>query len=513
MALINSVISWIIKQRIHQIELFLKYPHEVQEDWLKRLLFEAQDTEWGRKYDYKSINNVEEYRNRVPISDYEAFSPYIQRLIKGEQNLLWNTDIKWFAKSSGTTSEKSKFIPISRESLEECHYKGGKDMFAIYCNNNPDTYVFDGKGLAISGSRKFFELNNEAYYGDLSAIIIQNLPLWAEFYRIPDLSIALMDEWESKIDKLAAATITKNVTNLSGVPSWTLLLIKKVLEISGKDNLCQVWPNLELYAHGGVNFKPYKEQFMKLIPSDKMHYLETYNASEGFFGIQDRNDADDMLLMLDYGMFYEFIPFQELSNLQTLNSQLPTPNSPKALSIHEVELDKNYALVITTNGGLWRYLIGDTVKFTSLNPYRIQITGRTKSFINAFGEEVIVDNAERALNIACEKSESLVNEYTAAPIYIEDGKNAAHEWLIEFEKAPQNLEYFTEILDNALKSLNSDYEAKRYRNLILCKPLIRSIPPGTFYKWLKKKGRLGGQNKVPRLSNDRQYIEEILSLI
>jgi hypothetical protein len=508
-ALINSVISWLIKQRIHQIELFIKYPHEVQDDWLKRLLVDAQDTEWGIKYDYKSIENVDDYRNRVPLSDYEVFSPYIQRLIKGEQNLLWSTDIKWFAKSSGTTSEKSKFIPISRESLEECHYKGGKDMFAIYCNNNPDTYIFDGKGLAISGSRKFFEVNNEAYYGDLSAIIIQNLPLWAEFYRIPDLSIALMDEWESKIDKLAAATISKNVTNISGVPSWTLLLIKKVLEISGKKNLCLVWQNLELYAHGGVNFKPYREQFEKLIPSDKMHYLETYTASEGFFGIQDRNNADDMLLMLDYGIFYEFIPVHELTNSPT--HQLT--NFPKALSLHEVELGKNYALAISTNGGLWRYLIGDTIKFTSLNPYRIQITGRTKSFINAFGEEVIVDNAERALNIACEKSESVINEYTAAPVYIDEGKNAAHEWLIEFEKPPLNLEYFSEILDNALKSLNSDYEAKRYRNLILNKPIIRSIPKGTFYNWLKKRGRLGGQNKVPRLSNDRQYIEEILSLI
>ena len=502
MPLFNSVISWLIKQRIHQIELFMKYPHEVQNDWLMKLVVEAKDTEWGRKYDYSSISSLREFKERVPINDYDSLKPYIERLIKGEQNLLWNTDIKWFAKSSGTTSDKSKFIPISRESLEECHFKGGKDMLAIYCNNNPDTIIFDGKCLGVGGSKKLFEVNNETYYGDLSAIIIHNLPLWAEFYRTPDISIALMDEWESKIEKLAEATLLKNVTNLSGVPSWTLLLIKKVLEISGKNNLCEVWPNLEMYSHGGISFTPYREQFESIIPSEKMNYIETYNASEGFFGIQDRNSYEDMLLMLDYGIFYEFLPLEDLHK-----------ENPETLSLDKVEIDKNYALIISTNGGLWRYLIGDTIKFTSLNPYRIRITGRTKSFINAFGEEVIVDNADRALQIACEKSEAIVNEYTAAPVYFKDGKNAAHEWLIEFEKPPHNIEYFAEILDNALKSINSDYEAKRYRDMILNKPVIRRIPNGTFYKWLKDKGKLGGQHKVPRLSNERKYIDEILNLV
>jgi hypothetical protein len=501
MALINSVISWLIKQRMHQIELFLKYPHEVQNELLLHLLENGKETEWGRRYDYKSIGSIEEYKKRVPLNDYDSLRPYIERLMKGEQNILWNSDIKWFAKSSGTTSDKSKFIPISRESLEECHYKGGKDMLAIYCNNNPDTLIFDGKGLAVGGSKKLFEVNNEIYYGDLSAIIIQNLPLWAEFYRTPEISIALMEEWEGKITKMAEATISKNVTNISGVPSWTLLLLKKVLEISGKKNICEVWENLEMYAHGGVSFKPYREQFEKLIPSDSMHYVETYNASEGFFGIQDRNISDDMLLMLDYGIYYEFIPVHDLNEI-----------SPETISLGEVETGKNYEMVITTNGGLWRYRIGDTVRFTSLNPYRIQITGRTKSFINAFGEELIIDNAERALRIACEKSDSVINEYTAAPVYLEEGRNGAHEWLIEFEKPPANIGYFTEVLDNALKSLNSDYEAKRYKDMILRMPLVKSLPKGSFYKWMKKKGRLGGQNKVPRLANDRKYVEEILSI-
>ena len=490
-----------MKQRMHQIELFLKYPHEVQNEWFEKLIYEAKDTEWGKKYDYQSIKSPDDFKKRVPVSDYDALKPYIERLIKGEQNILWNTDVKWFAKSSGTTSDKSKFIPITRESLEECHYKGGKDMLTIYCNNNPDSYIFDGKGLAIGGSSKLFEVNAEMYYGDLSAIIIQNLPFWAEFYRTPDISIALMDDWENKIDKLAKATIAKNVTNISGVPSWTLLLMKKILELTGKNNLLEVWNNLEMYAHGGVSFKPYREQFEKIIPSEKMNYIETYNASEGFFGIQDRNDSDDMLLMLDYGIYYEFIPLEKLNK-----------DHPHTLTLDEVQTDTTYALVISTNCGLWRYLIGDTVKFTSLDPYRIQITGRTKSFINAFGEEMVVDNAERALKIACEKSDSVITEYTVAPVYLDDGKNGAHEWLIEFEKLPENLEYFTEILDNALKSLNSDYEAKRYRDMILNKPVIRSLPKGTFYRWLKMKGRLGGQHKVPRLANERIYVEEILRL-
>ncbi len=502
MALINSVVSWLMKKRIHQIDLFLKYPYDVQNEWLKKLLSFSKDTEWGRNYDYKSITSPEEFRQRVPVSDYESLKPYIIRLRQGEQNLLWCSDIKWFAKSSGTTCDKSKFIPVSAEALEECHFKGGKDMLSIYCNNNPETVLFDGKGLAMGGSHQISDFNNESYYGDLSAIIIQNLPWWAEFLRTPNLAITLMDEWESKIEKMAEVTMSEDVTNISGVPSWTLLLLKCILEKTGKSNILEVWPNLELFTHGGVSFVPYREQFRKMIPSVKMNYIETYNASEGFFGIQDRNHADDMLLMLDYGIYYEFIPADQFES-----------ENPKTVLLDEVELGKNYALVISTNAGLWRYKIGDTITFTSLNPHRIKITGRTKNFINACGEELIIDNAEKAIAIACEKSNAEVKEYTVAPVYFSDTESAAHEWLIEFEKTPSDIKYFTEVLDNALKSINSDYEAKRYQNMVLRLPLIRLIPEGTFYNWMKAKGQLGGQHKVPRLANNRQYVDEILKMI
>jgi hypothetical protein len=500
--LINAVLSWLMKKRIHQIELFMKYPHEVQQELFRKLINAANSTEYGILFDYKSINRPEHFKERVPINDYNSIKPYIDRLMRGEQNILWNSDIKWFAKSSGTTSDKSKFIPVSEESLEECHFKGGKDMLSIYCNNYPDTQLFDGRGLALGGSHRISEINNESYYGDLSAIIIQNLPFWAEFHRVPNRTIALMDEWESKIEKMALATIEHDVTNLSGVPSWTLLLLKKILEITGKKNICEVWENLEAYFHGGVSFSPYREQFKQLIPSSKMNYLETYNATEGFFGIQDRINSDELLLMLDYGVYYEFLPLELLGT-----------ENPKTLGLDEVVKDENYAMIISTNAGLWRYLIGDTVKFTSINPFRIKITGRTKNFINAFGEELIVDNAINALAIACEKANAEIVEFTAAPIYLEEGKNATHEWLIEFSHAPESIEYFTEMLDNALKSLNSDYEAKRYHNLMLKMPVVKKVPENTFYNWLKSKGKLGGQYKVPRLSNDRNYVDEILEMI
>jgi hypothetical protein len=503
MALINSVLSWLMKKRFHQIELFMKYPHEVQDEWFRKLIENGKDTEWGRMYDFKSIHHVDEYKNRVPVRDYETFKPFINRLRKGEQNILWNSEIKLFAKSSGTTADKSKYIPVSQEALEECHYKGGKDMLSIYCNNHPETFLFDGKGLSMGGSHRITEINNEIYYdGDLSALIVQNLPTWAEFIRVPKRSVALMDEWESKIEKMARSTINHNVTNILGVPSWTMLLIRRILEITGRKNLLEVWPNLEVFFHGGVNFEPYRQQYNELIPSDKMYYMETYTASEGFFGLQDLTDSDELLLMLDYGIYYEFLPMNQLGL-----------DYPQTLTLDEVEKDVNYALVISTNGGLWRYLIGDTVKFTSLNPYRIKITGRTVNFINAVGEEIIIDNAIKGLAIACNKCNAVISEFTAAPVYFSEGNNAAHEWLIEFEKAPENLEYFAETLDNALKSLNSDYEAKRYHNMILRSPIVRQIPEKTFYNWLKKKNKLGGQHKVPKLSNNRVYVDEILAMV
>jgi hypothetical protein len=503
MALINSVLSWLMKKRFHQIELFIKYPHEVQEEWFKKLITNASETEWGKMYDYKSINIVNEYKERVPINDYEALKPYINRLRNGEQNILWNSEIKLFAKSSGTTSDRSKYIPVSQEALEECHYKGGKDMLSIYCNNYPETLLFDGKGLSMGGSHRISEINNEIYYdGDLSALIVQNLPSWAEFIRVPKRSVALMDEWESKIEKMAQSTINHDVTNILGVPSWTLLLMRHILDITGKNNILEVWPNMEVFFHGGVNFEPYINQFRELFPSDKMHYMETYNASEGFFGLQDTTDSDELLLMLDYGIFYEFLPMNQLDQ-----------QHPVTLTLDEVEKEVNYAMVISTNAGLWRYLIGDTIKFTSLNPFRIKITGRTINFINAVGEEVIIDNAIKALAVACSKCNAVIADFTAAPVYFSSDKNAAHEWLIEFERPPKNIEYFAETLDNALKSLNSDYEAKRYHNLILRPPIVRQLPEKTFYNWLKKKNKLGGQHKVPKLANNRMYVDEILDLV
>ncbi|MBW6460566.1 MAG: GH3 auxin-responsive promoter family protein [Bacteroidales bacterium] len=503
MALINSVLSWLIKKRIHQIELFTKYPHEVQTEWFRKLMQSARDTEWGKKYDYRSITSPDQFRERVPLNTYETLKPYIDELRQGRQNILWPGEIKWFAKSSGTTSDKSKFIPVSQEALEECHFKGGKDMLSLYCNNFPNTALFDGRGLAMGGSHRISEINTASFYdGDLSAIIIQNLPSWAEFIRVPKKSTALMDNWEDKIEMMASETIPHNVTSLSGVPSWMILLLKRILKKTGKSDILQVWPNLEVYFHGGVNFQPYQEQFKQLIRSDQMNYMETYTASEGFFGLQDHFHSRELLLMLDYGIFYEFIPVNDLDQ-----------DHPRSYGLDEVDTETNYALVISTNGGLWRYLIGDTIRFTSLNPFRIQITGRTKNFINAVGEELIVDNAEKALTIACKKCHAIVNEFTAAPSFSQDGDKVTHEWLIEFETEPENLEYFRETLDNALKSLNSDYEAKRFRDMVLCPPVIRKMPKTTFYKWLKKKGKLGGQHKVPRLSNDRIYVEELLATL
>ncbi|HVA97864.1 MAG TPA: GH3 auxin-responsive promoter family protein, partial [Bacteroidia bacterium] len=432
----------------------------------------------------------------------ESIKPFIDRIRKGEQNILWHSEIKWFAKSSGTTNDKSKFIPVSEESLDDCHYKGGKDMVSIHCKNYPDTKIFKGKSLALGGSHETDSLSSlDARHGDLSAIIIENLPKWAEYLRAPDISIALMNEWEEKLEKMAHATMEENVTSIAGVPSWMLILLKHILALSGKKSIIEVWPNLEVFFHGGVNFNPYKEQFKNIFNSSEVSYTETYTASEGFFGLQDQEGMDgEMLLMLDYGIFYEFLPMQNYGK-----------ENPKTLYLEEVDTETHYALIISTSAGLWRYMLGDTIMFTSLHPFRFRITGRTKHFINAFGEEVIVDNAENALKVACEKTGAIIKEYTAAPVYINNDNSGAHEWLIEFEKKPESLEYFTEMLDNALKSINSDYEAKRYHNMVLKEPIVHAAEQGTFYKWLKQKNKLGGQYKVPRLSNDRKYLDEILA--
>lgn len=501
MPILNSLLSWVMKKRIHQIELFMKYPHDVQNELLDNLIQEAQKTEWGKKYDYRTIRSLNDFKERIPIQDYNDIKPYVERLMFGEKDLLWPGETNWFAKSSGTTEDRSKFIPLTKDALEECHFKGGKDMLSIYCNNYPETNLFSGKGLMLGGSREINPLNRFSYSGDLSAIIINNLPFWADILKTPDTSIALMENWEEKLNKIAITTCNEDVTNIAGVPSWMLKLLNRILEIKGKTNIKEVWPNLEVYFHGAVNFDPYRKQYDELIGIKNINYLELYNASEGFFGIQDRSDRNEMLLMLDYGIYYEFIPMDEIEK-----------ENPHTLSLDQVETGKNYAIVISTNAGLWRYKIGDTVQFTSLSPFRIIVSGRTKHFINAFGEEVIIENADRAISIACEQTNSSITEYTAAPIFLTNKTSGGHEWLIEFEKEPESLANFTQILDDALKSVNSDYDAKRSGNITLQLPLIQSVKKNTFYNWLKRKNKLGGQNKVPRLSNDRKYLDEIKSL-
>jgi len=501
MTLIDSVIHWLIKKRIHQIELFKKYPHEVQEELFKKLIYTARDTEWGNKYDYRSIKSIQSFTERVPISTYSDLSPIIERLRSGEQNLLWPEEVKWFAKSSGTTAGKSKFIPMSESAIEECHYKGGKDIVSIYFSLYPDSGMFEGKNLVMGGSGVVQEVSNTSYYeGDLSAILMRNLPFWAQFRRTPSIEIALMDEWENKLELMAESTLDHDVRSISGVPSWMLVLLKKILKKSKKENLKEVWPKLEVFFHGGVKFDPYREQYNHIIHDESMIYMNTYNASEGFFGIQDQKDSDDLLLLLDYGIYYEFLPIKEIGK-----------ENPGTKQLYEVEKGVNYAMIISTNAGLWRYQIGDTVTFTSTSPYRMQITGRTVNFINVVGEELIIDNAEKALVIACSKTGAIISEYTAAPLFQED--DIAHQWLIEFEKLPKDRDFFNDTFDNALKSLNSDYEAKRYQSLVLKPPIIKHLPGGTFYRWMKKRDKLGGQNKVPRLSNNREYVDEILNMI
>lgn len=497
--LFNSIASWLLKKRYHQIELFLKYPSDVQMEVMQHLVDFSKDTMVGKKYHFDDIEKYEDFANRVPIVNYEGIADLIERSRRGEQNLFWPTAIKWFAKSSGTTNAKSKFIPVSTEALEDCHYKSSKDLLCLYLNNNENSQLFRGKSLRLGGSKKLYE-DNGTFFGDLSAILIDNMPLWAEYSSTPSNKVSLMSEWEPKLKAIIDESIQENVTSLAGVPSWMLVLLNDVLEQTGKNHLFEIWENLEVYFHGGVSFAPYQDQYKKLLPRKNFNYYETYNASEGFFGIQDRNHSQDLLLMLDYGIFYEFIPMDIYGKEE------------KAIPLWEVEMGVNYAIVITTNAGLWRYKIGDTVRFTSINPYRIKITGRTKHFINAFGEELIIENAEEALNRICHKTDAQIMDYTAAPIFMNGSEKGAHEWIIEFRKPPKDVAYFTEFLDNALKSLNSDYEAKRYNNTTLRMPTVHVARQNLFHDWLKSKNKLGGQHKIPRLSNERAYIEELLQM-
>lgn len=502
MELFNSIMSWMMKKRIHQMELFLKYPHEVQNELLDSLVKRAAKTEYGKTYGFSTISSYQEFRDRTPLVSYEDICPQIERVIRGESDILWPGDIKWFAKSSGTTNARSKFIPVSQEALDDCHYKGGKDLLSIYFTNYPDARMFSGKCLVLGGSHQINPLDENArsYYGDVSAVLLKNLPWWAQMVRTPSLDIALMNEWEEKIDKMVSITSEENVTNISGVPTWMIVLMEKILLKKNARHILEVWPNLEVFFHGAVSFTPYVELFKKLIPSSGMRYMETYNASEGFFGIQDEPDRRELLLMLDYGIFYEFIPYEE-TDLE----------DPKIIPLDEVETNRNYALVISTNAGLWRYKIGDIVKFTNLQPYRIKISGRTKHFINAFGEELIIDNAEVAVANACKKTNAIVDNFTAGPRYMEKGNKGNHEWIIEFSEPPNNMARFVQLLDEKLREINSDYDAKRYRDMALTAPVVHQVQPGTFYHWMKARGKLGGQHKVPRLANNREFIDDLLA--
>lgn len=495
----NSIFAWMMKKRIHQIDLFRKYPLEVQEEILLDLISQAENTEFGKKHNFNSVQTYSEFKREVPLSTYESMKAQIDRVIAGEHQVLWPTETKWFAKSSGTTSDRSKFIPVTKESLFDCHYKGGKDLLALYYENYPNRKLYNGKHLVVGGTAQINPNDSDSYFGDLSAIIVKNLPWWAEIRRTPSKGTALMSDWEEKIEKMARETIEDDVYILVGVPSWTFVLLQKVLKISGKSTIKEVWPNLDLFLHGGVNFEPYRAAFEKLIPAGEMNYVETYNASEGFFGIQDVANSNELLLMLDYGIFYEFIPMDEFQGLE----------SKTVIDLKNVKLNQNYAIVISTNGGLWRYIIGDTIEFTSLLPFRFKITGRTKSFINVFGEEVIVENAEKAMAKACVETNTLIQDFTAGPVFLEAGKKGKHEWLIEFTQEPKDFSLFEKVLDDELRKLNSDYDAKRQKSLLLENLEVKSLKLGTFDAWLKSKGKLGGQHKIPRLSNDRTIIEEI----
>lgn len=498
---VNKFLVWRMNQRLIQLDDMMAHALDLQEKLLRNLLKTARHTKWGKQHNYAGIRNPEQFAQQVPVSNYEEIQPLIERVRQGEPNVLWPTEIKWFAKSSGTASGKSKFIPVSHEAIEYCHFRGGKDVLALYTRHKPKTNLFSGYALRLGGSTAVNSHNHETYFGDLSAVLIENFPFWVEMRSTPNQRVALMSEWESKIESIARQAILQNVTSLWGVNSWFLVLMHKVLEMSGRSNILEVWPNLELFAHGGVSFAPYEEQFRAIIPGNQVTFLENYNASEGFFAIQDEVPHNGMLLLTNHGIYYEFIPMHNFKGLES-----------KPIPLCEVQTGVNYAVVISTNAGLWRYILGDTVTFTSTQPHRILITGRTKNFINAFGEELIIDNAEKAIRMACQSTGASVREYMAAPIFMAGNTSGAHEWMIEFSCLPQNLEQFTAALDQSLMQLNSDYEAKRHKNMALRSPMLHIAREGLFFEWLKQKGKLGGQHKVPRLMNDRSIMIELLEL-
>ncbi len=496
--LFRATIGKRFNKRANEFFKWIERPHEAQEQGLKNLITEGRHTLWGKTYNYRNIQNYTDFKHMVPLQDYVSLFPLIEQAMQGKPHVLWPGHIRWFAKSSGTTSGKSKYIPVSTQALEDCHYKAGRDLLAVIFANNPESEIYKGNGLVLGGSHQINKKWEKSSIGDLSAILQQNLPFWTKIWQQPGLRISLLDDWEEKIEAMANEVIRKNITHITGVPTWTVVLINRILEITGKDNLLEVWPQLQLYVHGGVSFKPYREIFKKFIPSEEMYYLETYNASEGFFGFQDITDSEGMALLVNHGIFYEFIPLSQINE-----------DEPEVIPLEQVKTNEQYALVISTNSGLWRYKIGDTIKFISTSPYRFVVTGRTKNFINAFGEEVIIENAESAIFKACKLTSAELNDFTAAPVYFSGSNKGAHEWLIEFKTPPSDKETFNSILDKELQNLNSDYEAKRYKDIALSSPVIHYVEEGTFYRWMKKRGKLGGQNKVPRLYNDRTYLDDL----
>jgi len=498
---LNRTIEKGLSRRYRRLQWSVENPFRAQEKILNYLILKLKSTKYANVISRKSIKNASDFFSLIPVSDYESLKPFIQQALKGENHILWPGRVRWFAKSSGTTSDKSKFIPVSRQTLKDCHYKAGRDMLAVFVKNYPETSIFYGSGLIIGGSTQLNREYEKSVTGDISAILSENLPLWTKFWQNPGKRILQIADWEEKINVMAREMPAKNITHITGVPTWTCVLFDKILQNTGAANIHEIWPNLELFIHGGVSFSPYRQLFGNYLPGSQIKYLETYNASEGFFGFQDDPSRNDFLLLLNHGIFYEFIPTDGLSQ-----------NHHETIGLSEVKTGINYAMVISTNSGLWRYLIGDTIVFTSIHPYRFILSGRTKHFINAFGEELIIDNAEKAIAYACRKTSAIIRDYTAGPVFLSRNRSGAHEWLIEFQKEPDDLELFISFLDEKLKELNSDYEAKRSGDLALGRPVVRVMPEGTFYNWLKNKGKLGGQHKVPRLSNNRLLIEEILGI-
>ncbi|WBO86660.1 GH3 auxin-responsive promoter family protein [Hymenobacter yonginensis] len=505
MPVINGILSWAVQRRLASIYHFRDNPMEVQHTVLKELLHTARTTEWGRRYGFADRPTAGEFARRVPVSSYEQLVPDLERVMRGEADVLWPGRVQWFAKSSGTTNARSKYIPVTREALHQCHYRAGRDMVALSTLHYPEAQLLGGKTLSLGGTHTPNPLRPEdptSRAGDVSAVIMQNLPAWAEYIRTPPLELALLDEWEEKIERIARHVQHQDVRALAGVPTWMIVLLRRVTELAGAANITEVWPNLRLFLHGAVAFGPYRELFRQLIPGPQMQYLEVYNASEGYLALQDEPDSEDLLLLLNHGIYYEFLPADQWDAAE-----------PQTVPLEVVELGKSYALIISTNAGLWRYKIGDTVRFTSLRPYRIRITGRTKHFLNAFGEEVVVENAEAAMAAACQATAATVRDFTAAPIYFAgaaDGSRGGHQWLVEFLAPPHDAAHFAAVLDQTLRQLNSDYDAKRHRDLALVAPTLTVAAPGQFERWLARRGKLGGQHKIPRLSNSRDLLEEIL---